>query len=104
MLAVEAHFKFFNNKYDVIKNSVIKEKIAQHCVLGFDFNVKTIMRCNALMIVAVIENLSGFEKDGSYSTSKGDGWEMFDAGVASQTVGLAAYEKGVGSVILGIFD
>lgn len=29
---------------------------------------------------------------------------MFDAGIASQTFCLAAYEKGIGSVILGIFD
>ena len=29
---------------------------------------------------------------------------MFDAGVASQTFCLAAYEHGLGSVIMGIFD
>jgi nitroreductase len=29
---------------------------------------------------------------------------MYDAGVASQTFCLSAYDKGIGSVILGIFD
>ena len=29
---------------------------------------------------------------------------MFDAGIATQTFCLAAYEYGVGSVIMGIFD
>jgi nitroreductase len=29
---------------------------------------------------------------------------MFDAGVATQTFCLAAYEYGVGTVIMGIFD
>ena len=29
---------------------------------------------------------------------------MFDAGVAAQTFCLAAYEQGIGSVIMGIFD
>ena len=29
---------------------------------------------------------------------------MFDAGVAAQTFCLAAHEKGIGSVIQGIFD
>ena len=29
---------------------------------------------------------------------------MFDAGIASQSFCLAAYEKGIGSVIEGIFD
>ena len=29
---------------------------------------------------------------------------MFDAGIATQTFCLAAHEKGIGSVIMGIFD
>ena len=33
-----------------------------------------------------------------------DTWQMFDAGVASQSFCLAAYEQGIGSVIVGIFD
>ena len=44
------------------------------------------------------------ERDGSFSTVKGASWQMFDAGVATQTFCLAAYEKGLGSVIMGIFD
>ena len=55
-------------------------------------------------ISAVIEKRCGYEKDGSFSTSKEDRWEMFDAGIATQTFCLAAHEKGVGSVIMGIFD
>jgi nitroreductase len=91
-------------RYHVIKNADIKEKIAQNCVLGFEFNAKTIVRCNALVIVSVVTKLSGYESDGSYSTSQGDRWEMFDAGIANQTFCLAAHSKGVGSVILGVFD
>ena len=51
-----------------------------------------------------IKNRSGFERDGSFSTPKEDRWQMYDAGVASQTFCLAAYEQGLGSVILGLFD
>ena len=46
-----------------------------------------------------VENLSIFE-----STPKGDGWTMYDAGVASQTLCLSAHEHGLGTVIMGIFD
>lgn len=91
-------------RYHVVKNPDIKEKIAQNCVLGFEFNAKTIVRCKALVIVSVVTKLSGYEKDGSYSTSQEDRWEMFDAGIANQTFCLAAHSKGVGSVILGVFD
>ena len=56
------------------------------------------------MAVTIIKNRSGFERDGSYSTTKETGWQMFDAGIASQTFCLAAHEHGIGSVILGILD
>lgn len=91
-------------RYHVVKNQDLKEKIAQNCVLGFEFNAKTIVRCKALVIVCVVTKISGYEKDGSYSTSQEDRWEMFDAGIANQTFCLAAHSKGVGSVILGVFD
>ena len=52
----------------------------------------------------MVHGRSGFERDGSYTTSKEDRWEVFDAGLATQTFCLAAHDKGVGTVILGIFD
>ena len=57
-----------------------------------------------LMVLTYIKGRSGYERDGSFTTSKGDRWQMFDAGIASQSFCLAAYEQGLGSVILGIFD
>ena len=61
---------------------------------------------SAPMVVAVrvVKGRSGFERDGSFSTVKGDGWQMFDAGIATEAFCLAAYEKGLGTVILGLFD
>ena len=35
---------------------------------------------------------------------KEDRWQMFDVGAACQTFCLAAKEKGLGTVIMGIFD
>ena len=57
-----------------------------------------------LIAVTMIRNRSGFERDGSYSTPKAGGWQMFDAGVATEAFCLAAYEEGLGTVIMGIFD
>lgn len=61
---------------------------------------------NAPMVVAVtiIKGRSGYERDGSFSTPKGDRWQMYDAGVASEAFCLAAYEQGLGTVIMGLFD
>lgn len=68
------------------------------------YNKKAIEEAAVVVIVTVIAKRSGFERDGSYSTVKGDSWQMFDAGVASQTLCLAAHEYGLGTVIEGIFD
>ena len=56
------------------------------------------------MAITIVEGRCGYERDGSFTTDRGDGWQMFDAGVASEAFCLAAYEKGIGSVIMGIFD
>lgn len=61
---------------------------------------------NAPMVIALtaVKGRSGFERDGSFSTGKGDGWQMFDAGIASEAFCLAAYEQGLGTVIMGLYD
>ena len=78
------------------------EKIAalanDKCTYGFEFNIKTIAKAPAVVLLTVVEGRSGFEKDGSFSTPKEDRWQTFDAGIAAQTFCLAAYEKGIGSV------
>lgn len=91
-------------RYIVVEDKAKLQAIASDCVLGFEYNMKTISRCPALVVVTMVKNRSGYEKDGSYTTSKEDRWEMFDAGIATQTFSLAAHEKGLGTVIMGIFD
>ncbi len=90
--------------YVIIQDKEMLQDIAEHGVSGFTFNTGTIAGCSALVVMTAKKNRCGYEKDGSFSTPKGDKWEMFDAGVAAQTFMLAAYEKGIGTVVLGIFD
>jgi nitroreductase len=47
-------------------------------------------------------NLSGFHK-GAPGTDKGD-WFMFDAGIAMEHIVLAAWNFGLGTVHVGMFD
>lgn len=82
----------------------LKDKIAEEGTTLFPNNGNIIKSAPVLMAVTIIKNRSGFERDGSFSTPKGDRWQMYDAGIASQSFCLAAYEKGLGSVILGLFD
>lgn len=82
----------------------LKDKIADECTGAYAKNGEIIKDAPMLIAVTFIKNRSGFERDGSYSTPKEGGWQMFDAGVASEAFCLAAYEQGLGTVIMGIFD
>lgn len=82
----------------------LKDQIASECTVAYPNNGAIMASAPLLIAVTCIKGRSGFERDGSYSTPKGDSWQMFDAGIAAQTFCLAAYEKGLGSVIMGIFD
>ncbi len=81
----------------------MKQKLAQ-CTSSYPGNGRIMENAPMVVAVAIIKGRCGFERDGSYTTERGDSWQMFDAGVASEAFCLAAYEKGLGSVIMGIFD
>jgi nitroreductase len=91
-------------RYVLVEDAEKKSAIAKEAVLGFEYNSNTIQGAPAIVVVTMVKNRSGYEKDGSYTTSKEDRWEMFDAGIATQTFCLAAHDKGLGTVIMGIFD
>ena len=82
----------------------LKDKLAAECTSAYPKDGEIIMQAPMLIVVTYIKGRSGFERDGSFSTAKEGSWQMFDAGVAAQTFCLAAYEQGIGSVIMGIFD
>ena len=70
----------------------------------FAFNQKTASHAPALVVLTMLTSRSGYERDGSFSTSQGTHWQSFDAGIAAQTFCLAAHALGLGTVIMGIFD
>ncbi|MGN0131141.1 MAG: nitroreductase family protein [Lachnospiraceae bacterium] len=88
----------------VAVEGALKDKIAEEGTQMFPNNGSIIKNAPMLIAVTVIKGRSGYERDGSFTTDRGDGWQMYDAGVASQTFCLAAHEAGLGTVIMGIFD
>ncbi len=91
-------------RYTIVTDRAVIEKIANECVLGFTHNAGILLGCTVLAVQSVLVKHSGYDRDGSFSTAKGQHWESFDAGIAAQTFCLAANEFGVGTCILGIFD
>lgn len=91
-------------RFHVIDKPELIQDIADNGCMGFAFNQKTLLQTPVLVVLSYVTGLCGFEPDGSFSTFKEGSWQMFDAGVAAQTFALAAHEKGVGCVMLGIYD
>ena len=91
-------------RYHVVTNQALKETIANDCVCGFTFNTKTLLQSPTIVVVSYVTKRCGYERDGSFTTNKGDRWEMFNAGIATQTFCLAAHDNGIGTCIMGIFD
>ena len=82
-------------RYIAVEDAALKERIATEATMNFTHNKDIISACPVLIVVVTKTGICGYEKDK---------WEMFDAGIASQTFMLAAHEYGVGTVTLGIFD
>ena len=89
-------------RYIVIEDSSILNAIINDYTPEFNSNI--IRQAPVLIAVTFVKGRCGFERDGSFSTKKGDHWQMFDVGAACQTLCLAAHEKGLGTVIMGIWD
>lgn len=88
----------------VAVTGALKDRIADECTAAYPDNGATIKAAPLLMVQCFIKNRSGFERDGSYSTHREGGWQMYDAGIQAAALCNAAHDAGLGSVILGIFD
>ena len=91
-------------RWNVVTDKALIEKIANEATFGFEHNRDIILGCPCLVVQSAVTGRCGYERDGSFSTSKGDSWEMYDSGIAAQTFSLAAHDAGLGSVIMGIID
>ena len=91
-------------RYIAVLDRSLKDRLANECMMGFEYNVGTASGAPAMIVVTTVNGRSGYERDGSATTSKGTHWQSFDAGIATQTFCLAAHEAGIATVIMGIFD
>lgn len=90
--------------YIAIRKKDVLEKVIEVGIMGHQGNKRNIGGCAVLVAVITQKGISGYEADGKPTTSRGDKWETFDAGIATQTFCLAAHAYGIGTVIMGIYD
>lgn len=85
----------------VVKDQSVKEKLQAAMGKG---NPATKAIVSAPVVLALCGKLksSGYYKD-VVTTKLGD-WYMYDLGIATQSLCLAAHSLGLGTVIVGLFD
>ncbi len=91
-------------RFNIIENKEVIQKMADQAVKGFSYNVKTLSNANQVCVLSYVKDLSGKHEDGTIGSSKGTTWEVFDSGIMAYSFCLAAHERGIGTVIMGVFD
>ncbi len=84
-----------------IKDRAIRERLQETMGKG-NPATKAIVSAPVLFALCGKLNSSGYYK-GVVTTKFGD-WYMYDLGIATQTLCLAAEDFGLGSVVVGLFD
>lgn len=69
-----------------------------------EFNQRNVENAPVLIVTCVVKERSGFERDGSYSTHLKEGVQYFDHGLQVENLCLKAWELGLGTLIIGLYD
>ena len=85
----------------VVKDAHNKERL-QETLLKTNPARKAMLQAPAVLVLLGKLMSSGYY-DGKVTTKFGD-WFMFDLGIATQNICLTAYDLGLGTVIVGLFD
>ena len=91
-------------RYVAVEDRALIDRIADEATMGREHNRGIIRSCQTLIVLTSVKGICGYEPDGSFSTNKGNEWQMFDAGIAAEAFTTTAYNFGVASVIMGIFS
>ncbi|MBO5312644.1 MAG: nitroreductase family protein [Clostridia bacterium] len=68
-----------------------------------DFNRERTKDASAFIVTTVVHGISGYTSEGK-PTHLGNGFECFDNGLAVENLLLSAYEKGYGTLIMGLYN
>jgi len=85
----------------VVKDAGVKEKL-QTVVGGKNPASKALAKAPVVLALCAKLGASGFFKE--QTTTKFGDWFLFDLGIATQSLCLAAHSLGLGTVIMGLFD
>ena len=91
-------------RYIALESPQLRQDIIDRFCLPGSNNPAIIAGAPLLIAQTFVKNRCGFERDGTYTTDREEGWQYYDCGIAAQTFCLAAHDLGLGTVIMGVFD
>ena len=92
------------SRYIAIENEQMKKEISEKfCPPGTN-NAAVINNCPVLVAQTFIKQRCGYNRDGTFTTDRNEGWQYYDCGIAAQTFCLAAHDLGLATLIMGVFD
>lgn len=92
-------------RYTVIDDIEVIKRISEEGANDFIYNINTLKNTKGVVVLSFVQGKSGKIKGVDTSTLlEANVWEAFDAGIACQTFCLAAYAKGIGTCIMGVFN
>ena len=89
------------SRYTAIEDRTVLDTICRDYLP--EYNAAIVAGAPVLIAQSFVKNRCGYERDGSYTTQRKDGWQYFDCGIAAQTFCLAAHDAGLATVIMGVF-
>lgn len=89
------------SRYIAIEDRAVLDTICRDFL--HEHNANIVSGAPLLIAQTFVKNRCGYERDGSFTTQRKDGWQYYDCGIAAQTFCLAAHDAGLGTVIMGIF-
>lgn len=79
IVAVAAYAPSWKNsqttRYTLLTKREEIDRVADECTMGFQKNIDTLHGAPALVVLTTVNDRSGYERDGSFSTSKGTHWQ-----------------------------
>ena len=93
------------SRYLAIEDPATQQAVIDRfCIEGASNNPNIIASAPVLVAQSFVKGRCGFNRDGSFTTDRKEGWLYYDCGIAAQTFCLAAHELGLATVIMGVFD
>lgn len=92
------------SRYIAIEDPATQKAVVEQFCLPGSNNPNIITSAPVLIAQTFVKSRCGFERDGTYTTDREEGWQYYDCGIAAQTFCLAAHDLGLGTVIMGVFD